>query len=176
MPKTFKTMLFFLLLIFSLGACSKKSAPASNPSPAAAPQQAAESPVPAAPAQAPSPAGLDGSWNGDSGKDLPVSFTVGNNQLSDIYVSYRVQKEGGCTSFASFTSDNKATIQGKSFTATGKKDQMNDHVEFTMNGTFTSDSEASGTLKWTGKSNLCGDIDVQANWTAKKGEIPSSED
>jgi hypothetical protein len=175
MHKLLKSTLFFILLALGMSACSKKPAPAPSQTSAANLTVGAPPAAAAAPAQAPAAASFDGSWSGDSGKDLPVSFSVKNNQLSSIYASYRVHKEGGCTAFASFTSDDTATIKGKTFTATGKKDQMNDHIEFTMNGTFTSDKEASGTLHWTGKSGLCGDIDTQANWSVKK-EAQSSDD
>ncbi len=168
MTNAFKKTLFLAALL-PLVACSKK-APAPQESAAPPPPAAAANPAPApaAPPAAPKAAGLEGHWMGSSGEDLPVEFHVKGNTVSDIYASYRVHKEGGCTAFASFTLDGTATLNGKAFTISGKRDQMDDHIEYTLNGTFNSDKDAAGTIQWKGKSKLCGDIDNQANWTAKK--------
>lgn len=170
--------LCFLLAFLSIIACQSKH-DTSVQTQAVPPTTATTPPPPtppSAPALAPAPQAptLDGDWKGNSGNDLPLSFSVKNNQVSQLYVSYRT-KIGSCSAFASFDSPATAPINGKSFTVKGMKDQMNDHIEFTMNGTFTSDKEASGTFHWTGKSNLCGPIDTQANWTAKKGPIGGSD-
>jgi len=170
MTGSFKKTLLLAALLLPMAACGSKKAPAPQEPAAPAPAAAANpAPAPAAPqAQPPKAPGTDGKWSGDSGKDLPVEFRVKGNTVSDIYVSYRVHKDGGCTAFASFTLDGTATLNGKSFSIQGQKDQMKDHIEYTMNGTFNSDKDASGTIHWKGKSDLCGDIDTQADWTAKK--------
>ena len=157
-----------------LAGCHSKQAPApQDNAPPVSNAAVKPAPAPAAPS-APQPASLDGDWKGDSGKDLPISFSVKNNQVSQLYISYRTQI-GSCTSFASFGSDATATLNGKSFTVKGSRDQMQDHIEYTMTGNFTSDKDAAGTLHWVGKSNLCGPIDIQANWTAKMGAAEGSD-
>src|SRR5262249_42623813 len=101
------------------------------------------------------------------GKDLPLSFTVQKNQVTSLNASYAGHKES-CSFNGNFSSDSPSTITGKTFMAHGKKEQ----IEFNLSGTFTSANEASGTLVWKGKSGICGDVDLQYNWTAKREATP----
>lgn len=172
-----KPSLLLIALLAATGCHGKKSPTPENAkpaAPAAVTEAAAPAAVPPPPSAAQAPS-ADGSWTGSSGEDLPFTFRVSGNQVSDVYASFRMKKEGGCTAFASFSSDTPATLNGKSFTAQGKNEQMNNHIQFTVNGTLNSDKEASGTIQWTGTSSLCGDIAHQANWTAKK-DAPEAED
>lgn len=173
-------LVFATALLLAFSACHSKQSPSSQGAAGSSPG-AGNSAAPAAPsapapgqAQAPKPASLDGDWSGNSGEDLPISFTVKNNQVSQMNLNYRFQI-GSCSTFASFGSDSTAAINGKSFTLTGKRDQMGAHAEYTVNGTFHSDKEASGTIRWVGKSEQCGNFEGPANWTAKKGAAADSD-
>ena len=168
MQKAFNHSLFFVLIILSFGACGKKSAP----SPIQTPSAMSPSPEAAAPVQAPAPSapGFEGDWQGSSGKDLPISFTVQKNQVISLNASYAGHKES-CSFNGNFSSDSPSMINGKAFTAHGKREQ----IEFNLSGTFTSANEASGTLVWKGKSDICGDVDLQYNWTAKREATPPPE-
>lgn len=168
--KTFAVVAFFAFAL-SCVACGNKSTPA--PTPSAAPAQPAPEPAAveaAAPAEAKPASGLDGSWEGSSGEDMPVTFSVAGNVVSGVYVKLKAKK-GGCSVFSSMGAKEDATLNGKSFTAKGKHEEF----EFTLNGTFTSDTEASGTIDWKTNTNICGQYDTQLKWTAKKG-APSAED
>lgn len=171
MTQTISKIIFATIALLVAG-CNSKQAPAPQETKAPAPttlNEAAQPPVPAIPTPAAPAQGaaLAGSWSGHSGEDTPLTFTVKDNQVSSVYAGFHLNK-GGCTAFASFSSDAVATLNGKTFTLQGSKDQMNDRFQFTIAGTFSSDKDASGTIHWTGKSGLCGDIDTQANWSAKK--------
>jgi len=122
-------------------------------------------------ASAKAPAGLDGEWNGNSGEGMAMNFNVAENKVSGVYANFKSSKNG-CSSFTSFGSDETAAISGKSFTVHGKHDQS----EFTMSGSFTSDTEASGTIDWKMKTEICGAVEAQLKWTAKKGPAPSPSD
>jgi hypothetical protein len=110
--------------------------------------------------------GFEGEWKGESGPDLPISFWIQGNQVTSLSASYS-GRNGTCSFNGSLSSDGPASITDKTFTAKGKNDKHG-NIEFTATGALTSSSEASGTLFWKGKSELCGDIDLQYKWTAKK--------
>jgi hypothetical protein len=168
MKTTLKRIFLIALSTACLGACGHKSTPAPA-QPAANPSADEPAAVAAAPAK---PAGMDGRWEGNSGPDMPMSFSVAGNQVSDVYASLKAQK-GNCSIFGSFGADGVSTLSGKSFTAHGKHEQF----EYTVNGTFTSDSEASGTIDWKTATEVCGPYDTQLKWTAKKGAAaPADED
>ncbi|MFO1519088.1 MAG: hypothetical protein U1F57_05430 [bacterium] len=173
MSSIFKYVLLVVFLSFSAWACGKKTAP----SQVSAPGAATPAPVSAAPTAVPAPAAptLEGEWTGMSSgnKDLPVSFSVREGKVSSVYASYS-GKNGSCNYFGSFSADAASPLNGKTFSSHGKKDQ----VEFDLTGTFTSGTDASGTVTWKGKSDLCGDISQQYQWTAKKGaaEAPDADD
>jgi len=139
----------------------------------AAPAPVAAVPAPVAPPPAAAPVSYNGEWSGNSGEDAPLDLSIENNQVKSASVNLRQQK-GSCSFGSGFSSDNPAPINGKSFTVKGK----HDNVEFTLNGTFTSPKEASGTIDWKGKSEICGDIGgSQIKWTAKKSvDMPDSDD
>lgn len=171
MNSLFKSTIFVLSLTLLLTACSKKPAPAPTPAPAATSASPAS---PTAPAPAPAANLYDGSWSGDSGENLPLSFSVEKNQVSSLSASY-AGKQGTCSFNGSISSDGSSPVNGKTFTAHGK----NEHsgvIEFTAQGTFNSPTETSGTVVWKGKSELCGDIDLQYKWAAKKSVAAPEED
>ncbi|HKY63113.1 MAG TPA: hypothetical protein VJR29_06820 [bacterium] len=168
MPRSLKAGLLFTALALIVSACSKKPepAPAANPAPPATQAEPAPAVPPAqAAAAAPAP-GFDGDWRGESGPDLPISFNIQGNQVTSLSASYMGQS-GSCSFNGSISSEGPATIADKSFTAKGKN-ESHGYVEFTATGSLTSATEASGTLVWKGKSELCGDFNLQYKWTAKK--------
>jgi hypothetical protein len=162
MHTVYKRVFPILLLALLTPACGKKSA--SVPAPAA---ETPENAPAAVTDEAPAPAAIsrDGSWEGSSGPDLPISFTVEGDQVTSLSASYAGHKDS-CSFNGSVNSDGPAKIDGKAFTAKGKYDDSS--AEFTATGTFTSMTEASGTLVWKGKSGVCGDFNLEYKWTAKK--------
>lgn len=170
MRQLVKTGLLIAAALSIIPACSKKQEPAPNPA-LSAPQveavPAAPPPPPPVQAQAAAPTpGFDGEWKGEIGPDLPISFSIQGNQVTSLSASYS-GKNGSCNFSGSISSDGPAAITDKSFTAKGHNDQHG-NIEFTATGTLTSSNEAAGTLVWKGKSSLCGDINLQYQWTAKK--------
>jgi hypothetical protein len=90
---------------------------------------------------------------------------VEGNQATNLNASY-AGRSGTCSFNGSFGSDGPSVLSGKTFTSHGKNDRG--PIEFTVTGAFTSPTEASGTVVWKGKSDLCGDINLEGKWTAKK--------
>jgi len=162
-----KRVLSFLLLSVLATACAKKGAPVPAIAAPASPQAAMTAEAPPAAANS-----LAGYWVGNSGPDLPISFTVQNNQVTDLNASYMGQKDS-CSFNGNLGSNAPAVISAKSFTSKGKSEDGS--REFTATGTFTSMTEASGSLVWKGKSELCGDFEIPYKWTAKKSAEPSDE-
>lgn len=169
-----RTMLCSCLALFAVGtfgACSKK--PEAAPPPAAPPPAVAQPAAPAAPPAAPAAAeSFEGEWSGSSGEDLPVSFSIQGNQVTSFSGSYS-GRSGSCSFNGQISSSGPATITGKSFSAQGRSSR--EELEFTAQGTLTSPTEASGSLVWKGKSELCGVIDLKYQWTAKKAPPPPKE-
>lgn len=161
-----KLSLLAIAAVVALSACSKKSAP--PPATAAAPAE-----QPAAVATAPAPAakpGVEGRWEGNSGEDMPVNFSVEGSKVTGVYAGMRGQKDG-CSVFASFGGDDTA-LNGKSFATHGKHDDF----EFNVTGNLTSDTEASGTIDWKTNTTTCGAYNVSLKWTAKKMPAEADDD
>lgn len=164
MPNLCNRLLLALITLVTLAACSKKQESAPPPAPATS-NPAAAQPAPAAPtAQAPA-ASFEGQWEGSSGEDLPISFTIQGNEVTSFSGSY-AGKNGSCSFNGSINSSGPAPITSKAFSTSGKS--SHEELSFTAQGTLSSATEASGTLVWKGKSQLCGDIDLQYKWAAKK--------
>lgn len=168
MPSNLKAAFLIAVATAFIPACSKKQDSAPIPPPVVvnvAPVQPAP-PPPHVPTPAAVPvATYDGNWTGDSGENMPISFTIAGNQVTSLNASY-AGRAGSCSFSGSFSSEGPSTIQDKAFTAKGKSPR--DPIEFTATGILTSNSEASGTLVWKGNSNLCGPFDLNLKWTAKK--------
>ncbi len=163
----------WVLLVLSVLSCSLFTSSCSKKPAAPPPTQSSTTPEakpptaqPPPPAPAPAAPSFAGEWNGNSGPDLPLSFSVEGNQVTNLSTSYS-GRNGTCTYSGSLSSEAPATIEGKTFTAKGKND-LQGHVEFTATGSFTSPTKASGTVVWKGTSGLCGDIALQNPFTAKK--------
>jgi hypothetical protein len=151
--------------VVGVTACSKKS----NPPPAAAPAPVEEQPaaVTAAPAAKP---GVDGKWEGNSGEDMPISFTIEGGKVTGVYAGMKGHRDS-CSVFASFGGED-TSLNGKSFTSHGK----NNDFEFNLTGTLTSDTAASGTIDWKTNTTTCGPYNVSLKWTAKKMPPESDDD
>ncbi len=110
------------------------------------------------------PAGYAGDWNGTtSSADMPISFTVENNQVTFVNLSYSVQS-GGCSLSGSLSKTVQATIDGKSFTT---QFTDGDGKQYLFAGTFASGKDANGTVQVKGTSTVCGIFDAKATWTEK---------
>jgi hypothetical protein len=167
MSRSFRRVLPFLILAFA--ACGKKPvatpAPANPQPPAAVAVEEAEE-APAAPTMTP----YEGSWDGKADPDLPLNFTVEGNQVTYFFANYHGQS-GTCSYNGAFSNKGPSAVTGNTFTAYGQTD--NGPIEFNAAGTFTSPTEASGTIVWKGKSDLCGPFEIKSNWKAKKTPPPS---
>src|SRR5262245_29813347 len=98
MHSIYKRILPLFLVSALVVSCGKKSTPVTAPSaeaPPASPQAAAVVEEPTVAAQPTN--SLVGSWEGNSGTDLPISFTVEGNQVTSLSASYSGYKEGGCS-------------------------------------------------------------------------------
>jgi len=136
----------------------------------ASPTAAAPMPTQAANSSQSAPAGYAGDWNGTtSSADTPISFTVENNQVTFVNLSYSV-RSGDCSLSGSLSKTVNATINGKAFTMQITDD---DGKQYIFAGTFTSNTQASGTLQVKGTSQTCGAFDAKATWNAQVGAASS---
>jgi hypothetical protein len=113
---------------------------------------------------------LDGEWEGASGTDNPLKFTVENNKITFALVNYSINT-GGCSfggAYGSSVDDGAITNRSFSVVLTNSDD-----VKFTFAGKFNSNNDAAGTLQIKGKT-FCGGTDAQASWTAKHLSSPES--
>lgn len=164
MNSVYKSILLSLTCMIALGACSKKTNPepipgastSQSPAAATAPQA-----VPAAPP--PSTQNYSGEWSGNSRKDLPLTISVEGDTVKQVFANYSGQN-GSCSYNGAFSADSPSPISNKTFSVTGKRDS----IQFVISGTFTSATEVSGTIVWSGKTDMCGPIDLKDTWTAKK--------
>jgi hypothetical protein len=169
MQKLFKTTFFVILTLSFLSGCSKKQ----EQVPTQEPVVAGAAPTQPAPTQAQAPAvapSFDGEWSGNSGENLPISFSIGDNQVTSLSASYS-GRNGTCSFNGMLSTDGPSPITDKTFTALGRSTR--EVLEFTAKGTLTSPTDASGTLVWKGKSEVCGDINLNYQWAAKKAATES---
>ena len=122
-------------------------------------------------------AGLDGRWEGKNSDGNQVLFDVSNEQFTYISFNFSVHSESCFLSgFIGQTPDEPAMITNKSFSVDLKD---NDGQLFTFAGSFTSDTEASGTIHMQGVEGAsCGAFDDEMTWTAEKSppeEEPTSQ-
>lgn len=113
---------------------------------------------------------IEGDWEGTSGTDSPLNFTVENNKVTFALLNYSINT-GSCTfggAYGSSTDDGTITNGSFSVVLTNS-----DGVIFTFKGTINSNNEASGTLHIKGKT-FCGDTDAESSWTAKHTSSPES--
>lgn len=115
----------------------------------------------------------DGDWTGtNTVDDKEILFTVENNQVTSVSLNYTGEASGCTYHGAASLSVDAGTIEGDSFTVVEKP--INDELTFT--GTFSSDSEASGTLHIKSSADgLCGEYEKEISWTATKGSSTSAE-
>lgn len=115
----------------------------------------------------------DGSWTGtNTVDDKEILFTVENNQVVSIALNYTGQA-GDCDYHGAISASiDPVEISNDGFTVvfTGPNDEM------TFVGTFTSESEANGTLLIKSPSSgLCGEYEKEVTWTASKGSDEEAE-
>jgi hypothetical protein len=150
-------------------AISIQAPPDAAPLPAATP--AAEPPTVATQETAPASAGYDGEWAGGQSDDNSVSFTVDGNQVSQANLNYFVQS-GSCSLSGAISQPiESAPITGDSFTFQVRN---SDGVEFTVTGSFFSNTQASGTIQIKGTSKSCGALDTEVSWTSTRSGAPAN--
>jgi hypothetical protein len=112
-------------------------------------------------------AGLNGRWEGENSDGNQVLFDVSDEQITYISFNFSVNT-GDCfvSGFVGETPDEPAMITDKSFSVELKG--TNGRL-FTFAGSFTSDTEASGTIHMKGVAEAaCGAFDDEMTWTAEK--------
>lgn len=141
--------------------------------PTATPLPPTATEVPTEPADTPvatAVSGFDGEWEGTSSTDSPLNFRIENNIITYLLINY-AYSSGGCSASGAYGNGPKdASLNGNKFSA---QITDSDGVQYTINGTMTSSSEASGTLEVKGKT-LCGDTDAKATWTAKNTSVATA--
>jgi len=117
-----------------------------------------------------SPATYDGEWSGTTNQGYDVSFTVSDNSVTNFKIKCRISG-----SYCSVTIEQEISgtppwpISGNSFTIT-KETSWTYGDEYTYEGTFNSDTSASGT--WYLTHNYC-DGSASGTWHASlKGSEP----
>ena len=110
-------------------------------------------------------AGINGKWEGQNQDGDQVSFTIENDQFT--YVLFNYWAHGGCSlSGAMGQAPTDGAITGQSFSVQFEDD---DRRLFTFAGSFSSDSEAAGTISIKGRAGtFCGDFESEETWTAQK--------
>ena len=112
-----------------------------------------------APTATPTPASeLDGNWSGTTSQGQTISFTIVNRSFTRFSVSYQI---GGCGAIVTTTFGNPQVITGNTFTVF---QGVPPATTIRTDGTFNSDTSASGTISITGTP--CGNANV--TWTATK--------
>lgn len=135
---------------------------------------------PAATSETPAQTGgkYDGSWTGrNTVDDKEILFKVEDNQVTSFSLNY-TGEAGGCTYHGAVSAGTStgsldaAVIDSDGFSLAYKS--INDELTFT--GTFTSDSEANGTLRIKSSADgLCGEYEKEIAWTASKGSSAEVE-
>ena len=149
------------------------SAPATKS--AAQPTAQPTKPAPTAANSDSSSASFDGEWKGEtsmkglSGKNIPFTFTVANNKISQVTQDFRVPS-GVCEGFSGSGNDHpNVSIQNNAFTVKWEnKLSAKSFNKAEITGTFQSPTQASGTMHFSGNSSFCGEYDFEATWTASK--------
>ena len=120
----------------------------------------------------------DGNWTGtNTVDDKEILFTVENNEVTSVSLNYTGESNGcdyhGAISAGSATGSlDEAVITNDAFAVS--YESVND--ELTFAGTFTSDSEANGTLLIKSSvDGLCGAYEKEISWTASKGSSADAE-
>lgn len=120
----------------------------------------------------------DGEWTGtNTVDDKEVYFKVEDNQIVSVMLSYTGEANGcdyhGAISTGVSTGGmDPIVVEGESFSSV--IDNFGDVLTF--DGTFTGDSEASGTMLIKSPADgLCGVFEKEVTWTASKGPRAEAE-
>jgi hypothetical protein len=134
-------------LVVKLAGPPAKTAPTATPTPTSTPT----------PTEPPA-SGLDGTWVGTTSQGKEISFTIVDHSFTSFTVGYKI---GGCGGTTTTTFGIPQPIAGNTFTMT---QPAGGATTIFTDGTFDSDSTASGTSLITGTP--CGD--ATTTWTASK--------
>lgn len=114
---------------------------------------------------------LNGEWEGTSGDDSPLSFTVEDGVVTYINLNYALN-DGGCSvSGVQADAVDDGAIQDSKFSVAL---QDSDGVAYTLAGEFESNNQAAGTFTIQGKT-FCGETDKTFDWTAQHISSPDAE-
>ncbi|MBZ5535632.1 MAG: pre-peptidase C-terminal domain-containing protein [Acidobacteriia bacterium] len=111
----------------------------------------------------------DGNWSGNTGQGKSITFTVSNNRISSLSFGGSVSS-GGCSGdFTVTMSTMSVAISGNSFSVNSPSSAPY-AISFTLSGTFSSNSNASGTTNFTMNGGVgfppCGS--ASTTWSATK--------
>jgi hypothetical protein len=110
-----------------------------------------------------------GSWSGTTSQGKSITFTVVDNALTEFHFEVTVSGPGGTfdTEFGT-TFQTPKPISGDTFADSGTTTipGTTTTISYTLNGTFSSPTEASGTLTFTLSGGTSGS--ASATWTANK--------
>ncbi len=103
-----------------------------------------------------------GSWKGTTADGKEISFTVQNNIIRKVSLSYSLECETGgfCPTEESIETEASTEITGDRFKGSASE------VLFT--GEFDSPTSVSGKLSRVKKGTPCGTCEADSSWTAKK--------
>jgi ketosteroid isomerase-like protein len=111
--------------------------------------------------------GLNGRWEGENSDGHQVLFDVSDDQIA--YVSFNFSVHTGDCSISGFMGEipeEPVVISEKSFSVELKRE---DDQLFTFAGSFTSDTESSGTIHMQGAAGAsCAAFDDEMTWAAQK--------
>lgn len=120
----------------------------------------------------------DGEWTGTNTVDnKEILFRIENNEIVSVALNYTGESNGcnyhGAISTGVATGGiDPIVVDGDRFSTV--VNSVNDELTFT--GTFTSDSEANGTLLIKSSAEgLCGEFEKEVTWTATKGSAAEAE-
>jgi len=138
-----------------------------------------------APRTKPAPGPYDGHWQGSTSQGKPLSFTVEQNDVTDLTVGIVARgcstslevKNGPETREMITIANRKFTYSspgyealGKALESVGEGLQAIIEAEKAISGRFTTETTAAGTLKL--KDYATGKVMVQATWTAVRRPQP----
>lgn len=178
-------LLAVTVLLWASLACQSLSPsdPASLPSETVATEEASSPLLPsdtsATEESAQSGGAYDGSWTGtNTVDDKEILFVVENNEVTSVSLNYTGESNGcdyhGAVSAGSATGSlDESAITNDAFALS--YESVNDELTFT--GTFTSESEANGTLLIKSSADgLCGEYEKEITWTATKDAVSEVEE
>jgi hypothetical protein len=111
----------------------------------------------------------DGSWSGSTSQGKPISLVVEGNVVTKYEIQLEMQGVG-CSSKVESTIVLSAPVVDAGF----DDEAVIGDATHAIEGQFTSDAEASGTLQYSGTAGCSGSVEIE--WTAAKGAAPAGSD